>query len=290
MTDKHNLNMHASREKLLEDTDPAPYSIQKGDSNTLFTGPHNGHAVPSRYPACMNTEPEWFAKAHEAVDLYIAELFDVLQNEMKDASFLSGNYSRLVFDLNAKPDYAIRTCSCEDDKRIIPANLPENCTLDNRLSRMREIYTPYHDAKNKLINDIRKNHNNEILVLDLHSFTPTWKGKLRDVEIGTIRSEKTDLSNALETYFREQTEYQFISGEPYRVADRPSNAAPDISEKNQLQYLGIEIRYDLIDNHEKRLKMANFIKGSVKHLLSHPDRSNILKQHISRVEQITWSI
>lgn len=291
MTRQQNFNMHAQKINLLTENDPAPYAIHKGNSPVLFTGPHNGHAVPKALPACMDTEKEWFNKAHEAVDLHVAELFEVLQSKMNDASFLAGNYSRLVYDLNAKPDFAIRTCSCENDKRIIPANLPENCTLDDRQRRMSEIYTPYHDAKHDLINEIRNNHNNEILVLDLHSFTPTWQGQLRNVEIGTIRSEKTDLSIAFEDYLRAQNEYKFVSGEPYRVADRPSNAAPDISEKNNLQYLGIEIRYDLIDSHEKRVKMAGFIKDSVEHLLNHPQRKQILQQHTSPgFEPITWSI
>jgi predicted N-formylglutamate amidohydrolase len=290
MTREQTFNMNAKQKHFLQDGDPAPYSISVGNNNVLFTGPHNGHAVPQCLPPCMDTDPQWFAKAHEAVDLHVAALFDVLKNEMKDSSFLSGNYSRLVFDLNAKPDFAIRPCSCENDKRIIPANTPENCTLDDRQRRMKEIYTPYHDAKNQLINDIRNQHNNEILVLDLHSFTPVWQGEKRNVEIGTIRSEKTDLSDTLESFLREQDDFKFISGEPYRVANRPSNAAPDISEKNKLQYLGLEIRYDLIDTHEKRVNMAQFIHSATDYVLNHPNRSNTLKPQMSHTEQITWSI
>lgn len=288
------MNMSTKQEPFLKETDPAPYTLRRGDSLVLFTGPHNGRAVPKCLCPSLDTCPEWFSRAHEAVDLNMSELFDVLYNEIPNASYIAGNYSRLVYDLNAKPDYAIRSRSCENENHVIPPNLPNNCTLDDRQRRMKAVYDPYHDAKSDLIKNIRAQHNGQILVLDMHSFTPTWRGQKRDVEIGTIRSEKTHLSRTLEDYLRGQSEYRFISGEPYRVADRPSNAAPDISEKNKLQYLGIEIRYDLIDNMDKRLKMADFIKESVEYLLSHPDKDKILAvrqpEQPKEITYDTWSV
>lgn len=290
MSHEQIFNMNANHKDLLGVDDPEPFHLIRGNSNVLFTGPHNGRAVPHCLPPYMGMEAKWFEKAHEATDLYMDELFGVLQNEISNASFLAGNYSRLVYDLNAKPDYAIRSCSCENDNKIIPPNIPQNCTMNDRQRRLKAIYDPYHNTKTQLINDIRARHNDQILVLDMHSFTPTWQKKKRAVEIGTIRSEKTALSHALEAYLRDQDAYNFISGEPYRVADRPSNAAPDIAEKNKLQYLGIEIRYDLIDTDEKRLDMARFIKGCVEHLLSHPDKNMILMPHTEASDSMTWSI
>ena len=87
MTRQQNFNMHAQKINLLTENDPAPYAIHKGKSPVLFTGPHNGHAVPKALPACMDTEKEWFNKAHEAVDLHVAELFEVLQSDMALIAF-----------------------------------------------------------------------------------------------------------------------------------------------------------------------------------------------------------
>tara|TARA_R110002072_G_scaffold5353_6_gene34828 strand:- start:645 stop:1517 length:873 start_codon:yes stop_codon:yes gene_type:complete len=290
--------MNIKQQYLLTDKDPAPIAITKGQSHILFTGPHNGHAVPRQFSPCMGTDPNWFATAHEAVDLYIAPLFDLLRHDMPDANFIEGIYSRLVCDLNAMPDYAITLFSPEKRDLTIPENQPDMCCAQKRLKRLDEIYWPYHEGKEKLINTIRAAHNDKIIALDLHSFTPTWEQKKRDVEIGTIRAEKTPFSRALEDYLKQQDRYHFVSGEPYKVANRPSNAAPSISEKNDLQYLGLEIRSDLIDNDDKRKEMANFIQNCLDHLMSHSDLSEITKRRSAtqlssaplQMNDFNWSI
>jgi len=258
----------------LSNNDPEPISVINKDSTLIFSGSHNGIAVPSCLPQCLGTDPDWFYNAHEATDLHMNKLFAALKDLIADASYIEGNYSRLVCDLNAMPDYSIPQCSSEHKEIKITANLPDNCCNKQRILRLNNIYHPYHDTKKKMIERIRQ-INGQVINLDMHSFSPTWKKQPREAEIGTIRCEKTPLSRALEEYLKTQTEYCFISGQPYRVAERPSNSASLITQTNDLQYIGIEIRNDLISSPEGIEKMVNFINKCVDHLYNHPDFEKI---------------
>lgn len=260
----------------LQDTDKHVLNVKNGDLPLLFTGPHNGHDVPSCLHQSLGACPDWFKQAHEATDLHMADLFTTLYDTIGGANFLSSNYSRLVCDLNAMPDYAITRCSPEENNLIIPHNQTTHCCPKQMSQRLQHFYWPYHDMLKKMITNIRQHHGGAI-VLDLHSFSPTWKGQKRDVEIGTIRTEKTPLSIALESYLRTQNDYNFISGEPYRVADRPSNAAPIITETNDLQYVGIEMRHDLIADTDGRAKIGDFLGNVIDNLLNHPERDTLMK-------------
>ncbi len=262
---------------LLGDNDPKPVEIINNPGNIILTGPHNGNAVPSCLPECMGTNPEWFFNAHEAMDLHMDKLFRTLQEGFKQVSFISGNYSRLVCDLNAMPDYAFTKHSPENNTIKIHHNEPDQCCSQQRLQRLDTLYWPYHDAKQALIDQKRQEYGG-VIVLDMHSFTPTWEQKKRDVELGTIRSEKTPFSKILEAYLKGQSDYLFISGEPYRVAERPSNAAPMITEKSDLQYLGLEIRNDLLETDEGISKMHNFLQKTLYYLLEHPDIDQAMKK------------
>lgn len=284
---------------LLDENDPAPITLHKGESALVFTGPHNGKAVPACLPPALGMDEEWFQNAHEASDLYMAELFGQMRKRFTEASFLSGNYSRLVCDLNRHPDYATTPESSEHKSLKIPANQSDCCCLQEKARRFKALHDPYHDAKHNLISEVRAKHKG-IILLDMHSFTPIWKGEPREVELGTIRAEKTPLSRTLEAYLKDQNEYYFISGEPYKAAIRPESAANMVKDRNDLQYLGIEIRSDLIDTPEKREKMCDFLQDCVKHLEAHPDIDNIManrstardieKQPNTQADFGTWSV
>ncbi len=265
-------NTNAKKALLLTAEDPAPFTTIKGTSNLLFTFPHNEILLPKGVEDCLGTDKDWFAKAHEARDLYMANIFEIMRERFPEATLHKGNYSRLVADINAHPDEAIKRTSSEWDNIIIPKNQHEECCEEQASRRMNEIYYPYHQAQKAIINEIRAAHDG-IIVLDMHSFSPTWKNNPRTEEIGTIRAHKTDLSKALESFLKNQNDYSYVSGKPYRVADREKNAARYIEAECDLQYLGIEIRNDLISTQEGQNKFIDFIEKSVDHIrsLEHTD-------------------
>ena len=260
---------------LLTNDDPPPFSLKKGKSIFMFTSPHDGIAVPKTLPNYLGMDREWFNDAHEARDLNMNALFKNMQYHFSDSSFLSGNYSRLVTDLNRYPEHGMTRTSSEYAEISIKANQQEQCDTTQEMQRIEEVHTPYHNARHERITQIREEHQG-VIVIDMHTFNPTWKGKARDVEMGTLRAEETPLSHALEEFLHNQSEYRFILGEPYNVADLPEFAATMISDRSDVQYIGIEIRSDLVDNPEKREKMCDFLERCVTHLQTHPNYEAII--------------
>lgn len=262
--------------RLLTENDPSPITLQEGSSHVIFTGPHNGIAVPEHCDDHLGFDPQWFRTAHQSHDLHIQKVFDALQIIMPDASYLYGNYSRLVCDLNIVPEYAIPRTLTEVGKEIQP-NHPTRCCDNKASSRMQDIYWPYHNALEDLVTRKRRQHGG-IIVLDLHSFTPTWQNDKRPVEIGTIRPHKTPFSIAYEQFLRHNSHgYSFISGQPYRLqphcdkhgnvhAGRTQNAAFMTAKTLDLQWLGLEIRNDLIATDDGVLDITRMIADSIAHI------------------------
>lgn len=265
-------NTNAKKALLLTAEDPAPFTTIKGTSNLLFTFPHNEILLPKGLESCLGTDEDWFAKAHEARDLYMSKIFEIMRERFPEATLHKGNFSRLVADINAHPDDAIKRTSSEWEHLLIPQNQHEKCGAEQALRRMNEIYYPYHQAQKSLVNEIRADHDG-IIVLDMHSFSPTWQNTPRAEEIGTIRAHKTDLSKALESFLKSQNDYSYVSGKPYRVADRAKNAARYIEAECDLQYLGIEIRNDLISTPKGQNQFIDFIEKGIDHIrsLEHTD-------------------
>lgn len=262
----------------LNPLDPEPVSVILGKSPVVFCGPHNGIAVPGDVKSALGVEPKWFYAAHEASDLHMASLFDVLQEQFKDASFIWGNYSRLICDTNRLPEHAIVETSSEYTEIPIPRNSKDALTDHERQYRMDEVYWPYHDTFSTLIDNVRSQNSGAAIMIDLHSFSPVWKGNPRHTEITTLRYERNSLSKLSEDFFRQHDQYRFVSGSPYRIRESKTNAAKMISKKDSIPYFGIEIRNDLIANKERRLAFTNYIKSYIDHLTNHPLYAQLLDE------------
>lgn len=268
---------------LSEDEKPA-FTLIKNDSPVIFSGPHNGIAVPKCLPACLGMDENWFLAAHESHDLHVAELFDVLRKTLPEANYIMGNYSRLVTDLNRVADNSIASNSSEyEDEIQIKGNL--NLSGQEINDRVESIYLPYHDALADLIEERRQKKHGGVIKLDIHSFSPIWKGtRDRDhVEISTIRCESTPYSLAFEEFIkRDDAPYIFKSGRPYKLTEHLENAAHDVQKRNQIQYLGIEIRSDLIDTIEKQQKMASYLASAMDYVLSRTNIEEIMAPWIKK--------
>lgn len=270
--------MNTSQNTLLTEDDPAPVTLHRGSGNILFTFPHNAIAVPKKLPPYLGMDKDWFESAHESHDLHMEDLYHLMIQKFPNANFIKGNYSRLVTDLNRHFDHTIWRFSSEDQNHTIPENIKNRCCIRQETRRLEEIYHPYHEQKKQLINDIRAQHGG-IIVLDMHSFSSIWKGDPRTEELGTVRARKTELSKILERFFKSQNQYNFVSGKPYEVAKRSENAALYIEAECDLQYLGIEIRNDLIASQAGKEKFINFMQESMNHVLSleHTDPQAFLR-------------
>ncbi|MCB1840569.1 MAG: N-formylglutamate amidohydrolase [Rhodospirillales bacterium] len=251
---------------------PEPVTIVNRDSPVIFTGPHNGVAVLDHPEKPLGMGREWFERAHEACDLNMQALFETMIPRFPNASFLWGNYSRLVADVNRMPDFAIACESSEWTDLMIPGNALETVTPEERERRMNSVYWPYHDALTALIGEKREKFGG-VLLVDLHSFTPFWQNLPRDVEVGLLTlDEHHPLATISSEFLREKNPFRYKHGEPYFLPARLTiTAAPLIQERNSVDYLGFEVRNNMIASEEGRERFCDFFDQYVRFATAHPN-------------------
>lgn len=233
---------------------PEIFESHQGTSPALFLFQHSGYAVPKNLHDAqgrpLGLPPEWFdttspKRRHEAADWGTSELADALATLMPHASILRANISRLVVDLNRKRSAAevIPSASSEHVDWIIPGNI--GISAEEREQRLREFFDPYHQAVAEEIARIKQKYG-YVIVIDMHSFTPEWHGQKRSVEIGTLYTSENALARALNNALDTQAPGRFTPNAPYAIAKREDNGGHVFEQEHRLNYVGVEVRQDLL--------------------------------------------
>lgn len=239
-------------------------------SPLIITWPHNGLWVPEEF--YINDRPlgwaaETFETRHETHDLGVQALFETLRNHTNNTHIVS-NISRLVVDHNRIAECAITTHS-DDTGEAIQGNL--NLTDEQVAQRIRDYHDPYHEEIDRVVHAAKAQHG-YAAILDMHSFTRTFKNNTRDVCIGTIKPNQSWLSDLVEESLSEKCDglnILFKPDAPYDIRldenkDCPytkRNAGQDIAARNGVDYLGIEICNDLLAIPERHMQTVRMIKA-----------------------------
>ena len=80
----------------------------------------------------------------------------------------------------------------------------------------------------------------------MHSFTPTFKGESRAMEIGVLYNRDTRLAGILLDLLRAEGDLTVGDNAPYAVSDLTDFGVPRHAERRGLSHVEIEIRQDLI--------------------------------------------
>ena len=174
---------------------------------------------------------------HIAYDIGVTGVASFMVELTFCAAFLATN-SRLVVDLNRYPDDASAIPVASDGYDIVGNHLD----AAGRQARLARYFTPYHAALADSLNRHRP-----ALILAVHSFTPrleTDPSAERPWEIGVLYNEQElPSSMAIERLDGEG----LIVGDQLPYSGRQLNATMNRhAEANEIPYVGIEIRQDLI--------------------------------------------
>jgi predicted N-formylglutamate amidohydrolase len=233
--------MSESADRLLAPDDPPPVRVLRleGRSDFVLTADHAGRAIPKRLG--MLGLPEDELARHIAWDIGIAGVTEHLSEGLGAAAVLQ-NYSRLVIDCNRQPglDSSIPTVS---ELTAIPGN--EGLSSDEREARRREIFQPYHDRIEALL-DARRASGRRTLLIAMHSFTPVFKSVARDVEVGILYNRDMRLPHIMLDLLRREGDLNVGDNQPYAVGDLSDYTVPVHGERRGLPHVEIEIRQDLI--------------------------------------------
>ena len=184
-------------------------------------------------------------------------------SQLIDAPLVLQRYSRLAYDCNRPPDMP---SAMPDISEVTPIPGNRNLTPDQRLARTREIYRPFHEGLADLL-DLRAAEKMTSIVVSIHSFTPVYKGKPREVELGILHDRDTRLSSKLIKSF---PNVEARLNEPYGPKDGVMHTLNLHAAPRGLQHAMIEIRNDLHRHRSRAGRMGSAPVGS-----AHSSRNKI---------------
>jgi predicted N-formylglutamate amidohydrolase len=188
----------------------------------------------------LGLEPALFA-THIAYDIGAAALTRALAGAYR-APALLGAWSRLLIDLNRGADDPTLVMKLSDGS-VIPGN--RNADGAEVTRRIAAWHTPYHAAIAAELDRMGQENNKSAVVISIHSFTPSWKGRPRPWQVGILYDRDARLAVSL---MARLIEAGFIVGdnEPYTGA-LEGDTLYQHGTLRGLPHVLIEIRQDLID-------------------------------------------
>jgi predicted N-formylglutamate amidohydrolase len=242
----------------------------KGLSTVLLICEHASPRLPQRYGDMGLSEDA--RMSHIAWDpgaLAVARLMC----EGLDATLIYQRFSRLVYDCNRPPASPVAMRDVSEVFRI-PGN--ENLSEAERSRRTTALYLPFHGRIREEIAS-RRARGLETVLVTVHSFTPVYFGKRRDVEIGVLHdidSRLADrmLEDAVLEHASETRRYRVERNEPYGAADGVTHTLEVHALPAGLLNVMIEVRNDLIEDETGQRVAAGFLTGLLRESLARIQR------------------
>jgi predicted N-formylglutamate amidohydrolase len=224
---------------LLTAEDPSPVRVlrETGASDLFLTADHAGRIIPASLKNLGVPEAE--RQRHIAWDIGIAGVTERL-SELLDATAVFQTYSRLVIDCNRDPSWPTAMPEVSEYTPI-PGN--RGLIAEAKAARVAEIFTPYHNRIRGLL-DARTNR--RTVLIAMHSFTPSFKGESRAMEVGVLYNKDVRLAHILLDLLRQEGDLTVGDNAPYAVTEDSDYGVPTHGEKRGLPHVEIEIRQDLI--------------------------------------------
>lgn len=218
------------------------------DPAVIVVCEHASHRIPD-WLGDMGLSPEAL-RSHIAWDPGALPVAQALSAQLSGV-LVHGGVSRLVYDCNRPPD-AIDAMPERSEDITIPANT--DLSAEARQARVEGIYLPF----SKALSETLSRHLSTLqLMVTVHSFTPVYRGKPRDVELGLLHGK--DARFATEMLASAAPDLPFVTrlNEPYSAADGVAHTLDHHAAPLGLLNVMIEVRNDLIQTPEQQKAVAD---------------------------------
>lgn len=241
-------------------TDTSAVSIIQGSPSApfLFVCEHASRHIPREFnnlgldDAAAASHIAWDPGALEVTE-NLARLFN--------ATAVCGTISRLIYDLNRAPD-AIDAMPAKSEVFDIPGN--KDLSAEEKHRRVNSYYRPFQQT---LENEIKSSRRPPVLVT-IHSFTPTYNGKPRQVEFGILNDRDTRFSDVMLSIATRHTTLDTQRNEPYGPEHGVTHTLIEHGLKNGLLNVMIEIRNDHLQTAQQCKELAKSLAGWLEEALA----------------------
>ncbi len=166
-----------------------------------------------------------------------------------DAPLVAQGASRLLYDCN-RPPHEPSSIPARSEIYNVPGN--EDLSEKERRRRTDRFYYPFRNA---LAAEIEKRATPPVIVT-VHSFTPVYHGKQREVEIGILHDSDRRFADAVLAEAGKEGAFIVRRNEPYGPQDGVTHTLVEHALPRGLPNVMIEIRNDLIAQTESQNAMA----------------------------------
>lgn len=207
-----------------------------GGAAAVLVCEHASHFIPASL-GTLGLSPE-AERAHVAWDIGALDLSVELMGAL-DAPLVMSRISRLVYDCNRPPERA-DAIPAESEIFTIPGNA--GLSDRQRAQRVREVYDPFRT----LLSDTLDARPAPPVIVTIHSFTPVYHGKTREVELGILHDDDDRAAQIL-LRAAQGSGLKAALNEPYSAADGVTHTLHEHGTRRGLASVMIEVRNDLID-------------------------------------------
>lgn len=209
------------------------YQVDGRGQGLVLICEHAGREIPHGWNQ-LGLDGEYF-NTHFSHDIGAAELTRSLSAKLDAPAFLA-RYSRLFYDINR----GSRSWDCiRPDMGGIPVPGNQNLSDDERDLRDELVREPFDRA---VIRHVRPGD----LVVGVHSFSRVFDGRLRETEIGVLRTEGCRYGQAL--FDRLNADNRFVIGDndPYDLRKVAPGTTSRIQAAVNVEAVIIEVRNDIV--------------------------------------------
>ena len=240
----------------LDNTASEPVEVinREGTGPVVLLCEHASHHIPDRYNG-LGLAPQ-DRRSHAAWDPGAFGVARVLSS-LLNAPLVASRVSRLVYDCNRPPE-AASAMPVRSEAIDVPGN--HDLSPDQRTEREITVYRPFCDAVGEVLDGRRVNQSPTALVT-VHSFTPVFHGRTRDVEIGILHDTDTRVADAMLDHATTLPHRRVDRNEPYGPSDGVTHSLRLHGLENGLANVMIEVRNDLIRTETEQQAMADLLSG-----------------------------
>ena len=221
----------------------------KGQGRIVLACEHASHHIPSYFNGLGLSEQA--RHSHAAWDPGARKLAVVL-SEAFDAPLVCSKVSRLVYDCN-RPENAPSAMPSRSEIFDIPGNI--DIPQGEKQARITQIYRPFA----QMLSDVLRAKEQPVLV-SIHSFTPVFNGKKRDVEIGILHGSDSMLADEMLKAVPPDAGFVVRRNEPYGPDDGVAHTIETQGQNKGLLNVMIEVRNDLLGSDEDIMRAAGVLE------------------------------
>ena len=172
-------------------------------------------------------------------------------SERLDAKLIASDVSRLVYDCN-RPPSAPDAMPHQSEAIMVPGNT--GLTAAQRQDRIDEFYKPFRATLAEAIAAT-----SSPVIVTVHSFTPTYYGQKRAVEIGVLHDTDARLADVMLETASRFTKALVLRNDPYGPEHGVTHTLKEHALANGHLNVMLEVRNDLIQTTQQQDEMADCI-------------------------------